>query len=98
MPSDELIELIFTCTSWQKATTMVDELFVASLIMSAEYMPSSASSLVRSINRPESNVSVIILAKISNVELIKENLAANKQLMTIDQNLAVATANICDIN
>lgn len=98
MPSDELIELIFTCASWQKATAMVDELFAANLIMSAEYMPSPASSLVKSIYQPKPNVSVVVLAKVSDAEFIKEQLAATQQPVMIDQNQAVVTTNICNIS
>ena len=98
MPNDELIELDITCESWQKAAAMVDELFASKLIMSAEYIPSPASSLVESIYGRTPNISVVILAKVSNIEFIKEKLAATQHPIAIVQNVPAATADICDIN
>jgi response regulator of citrate/malate metabolism len=98
MPSDELIELVLTCASWQKAAAIVDELFAANLILSAEYLPSPASSLVESIYHRTPKINVVVLARVSDSKFIKEKLSATQQLMAITQSIPAVTANICDIN
>ena len=92
MLDDELIELVITCKSWQKAYALVDELFKLKLLRSAEFIPSLASASVTAISQ---NVNVIIQANASDIASIKTVVNNAEHEVSITQGTPAAFADAC---
>jgi hypothetical protein len=95
--SDELIELVVTCGSWQKANALIDDLFARRLIQSAEFIPSPASALVASIRGQLPDISVAVLASKANIKLIKASAKAHTTI-AITHGSPVATVDVGSIS
>ncbi|HUD07593.1 MAG TPA: hypothetical protein VMQ52_00735 [Candidatus Saccharimonadales bacterium] len=95
MSDDELIELVITCQSWQKAHALVDELFALKLLRSAEFIPSPASSLVMAIYRNSQNVNVVIQTNTSDIASIKIVVSKAQYEVSITQGTPAVNAGAC---
>ena len=92
MLDDELIELVITCKSWQKAYALVDELFKLKLLRSAEFIPSLAAASVTAISQ---NVNVIIQANASDIASIKTVVNNAEHEVSITQGTPAVNAGAC---
>jgi hypothetical protein len=92
MLDDELIELVITCKSWQKAYALVDELFKLKLLRSAEFIPSPASASVTAISQ---DVNVIIQANASDIASIKTVVNNAEHEVSITQGTPAVIADAC---
>jgi hypothetical protein len=95
---NELIELVITCQSWQKAYALVDELFALKLLRSAEFIPSPAASSVTAIYRNSQAVNVIIQADVADAESIKQAVVSVGREASITQGIPAVTATAIGVN
>ncbi len=92
---NELVELVISCTSWQKAYALIDELFASKLLLSAEFMPMPSAESTG--DNDALQVKVVIMANSPDIAAIKRLIKRAQHTATLTKGVPAFTSAVGSI-